>query len=148
MSMYNQLVPLLITIPVYGQHEYTHALVYDLEREGADYLIVDNLGDYSALSKERVLKPGENLGWAGGSDLGIRVAFSEGYSHAMTLNNDTRISKGFVAALLDRRLPADAGIVGPIIDQGFRCAVIDRKPDAANYIPRPLYRVAPAVEGT
>ncbi|MGA8328908.1 MAG: glycosyltransferase family 2 protein, partial [Mycobacterium sp.] len=28
---------LLITVPVYGQHEYTHALVEDLEREGADY---------------------------------------------------------------------------------------------------------------
>ena len=71
--MYNQLVSLLITVPVYGQHEYTHALVHDLEREGADYLIVDNRGDYPALSKERVLKPGENLGWAGGSDLGFEL---------------------------------------------------------------------------
>jgi hypothetical protein len=28
--------------PVFGQHEYTHALVGDLEREGAEYMIVDN----------------------------------------------------------------------------------------------------------
>src|ERR1700737_2269067 len=119
MSMYNQLVPLLITVPVYGQHEYTHALVHDLEREGADYLIVDNRGDYSAVSKERVLKPGENLGWAGGSDLGFRIAFSEGYSHAMTLNNDTRISGGFVDAVTAPRLPAAVGIGGRPTDNGF-----------------------------
>jgi GT2 family glycosyltransferase len=141
-------VSLLITVPVFGQHEYTHALVGDLEREGAEYLIVDNRGDYPKISNERVTTPGENLGWAGGSDLGIRIAFSEGYSHAMTLNNDTRISKGFVAALLDPCLPADAGIVGPMIDQGFPCAVADEKPDAANYTPRPRYRAVSAVEGT
>src|ERR1700721_1687617 len=148
MSMYNQLVPLLITVPVYGQHEYTPALVHDLEREGADYLIVDNRGDYSAVSKERVLEPGENLGGAGGSDLGFRIAFSEGYSHAMTLNNDTRISRGFVDALIDPRLPADVGIVGPAIDHGFPSAEADEKPDAADYASRPRYRAVPVVEGT
>jgi GT2 family glycosyltransferase len=141
-------VSLLITIPVFGQHQYTHALVGDLERESAEYLIVDNRGDYPKISSERVITPGGNLGWAGGSDLGFRVAFSEGYSHAMTLNNDTRISKGFVPALLDPRLPADAGIIGPMIDQGFPFAVADQKPDAADYIPQPRYRVVPAIEGT
>ena len=139
---------LLITIPVFGQHEYTHALVGDLEREGAEYLIVDNRGDYPKTRNERVITTGDNLGWAGGSDLGFRIGFSEGYSNAMTLNNDTRISKGFVAALLDPRLPADAGIVGPMIDHGFPYAVADAKPDAADYAPRPLYRAVPAVEGT
>jgi GT2 family glycosyltransferase len=141
-------VSLLITVPVFGQHEYTHALIADLEREGAEYLIVDNRGDYPKIGNERVTTPGENLGWAGGSDLGFRIAFGEGYSHAMTLNNDTRISKGFVAALVDPRLPADAGIVGPMLDHGFPYAVTHEKPEAANYVPRPQYRAVPAVEGT
>jgi GT2 family glycosyltransferase len=66
----------------------------------------------------------------------------------MTLNNDTRISKGFVAALLDSRLPADAGIVGPAIDHGFPCAEAEEKLDAANHVPRPFYRAVPTVEGT
>lgn len=57
----------MITVPVFGQHEYTHALVADLEREGADYLIVDNRGDYPRIGTERVSTPGENLGWAGGA---------------------------------------------------------------------------------
>jgi GT2 family glycosyltransferase len=141
-------VSVLMTVPVFGQHAYTHALVSDLEREGAEYLIVDNRGDYPKISNERVITPGENLGWTGGSDLGFRIAFSEGYSHAITLNNDTRISKGFVAALLDPRLPADAGIVGPMFDHGYPCAVADHKPDAANYVPRKRYRAVFAVEGT
>ncbi len=146
--MQNQLVSLLITVPVYGQHEYTHALVQDLEREGADYLIVDNGGDYPAIANERIVKPGRNLGWAGGSDLGFRIAFSEGYSHAMTLNNDTRISRGFVDALVDRRLPDNAGIIGPVIDHGFPSAESDQKPQAADYSPIQRYREVTAVEGT
>lgn len=66
----------------------------------------------------------------------------------MTLNNDTRVSKGFVAALLDSRLPADAGMVGPMFDVGFPFAVADEKPDAESYVPRARYRKVPAVEGT
>ncbi|QLL09622.1 glycosyltransferase family 2 protein [Mycobacterium vicinigordonae] len=146
--MYGDYVSVLITIPVFGQHEYTHALVRDLEREGADYVIVDNRGDYPKICNERVIAPGVNLGWAGGSEHGFRIAFAEGYSHAMTLNNDTRISKGFVAGLLDPRLPDDAGIVGPMFDHGYPYAMDDLKPDAANYRPRPQYRVVPSVEGT
>ncbi len=139
---------LLITVPVYGQHEYSHAVVGDLEREGAEYLIVDNRGDYPRIGSERVITPPQNLGWAGGSELGFRVAFSEGYSHAMTLNNDTRLSKGFVGAMLDSRLPDDAGIVGPSIDHGFPCAEAEEKLSAADYAARPFYRAVPAVEGT
>jgi GT2 family glycosyltransferase len=146
--MHNQVVSLLITVPVYGQHDLTHALVQDLEREGAEYLILDNGGDYPALGNERIVRPGSNLGWAGGSDRGFRIAFSEGYSHAMTLNNDTRISKGFVEALVDQRLPDDAGIVAPVIDHGFPSAESEEKPDAADYSPIQRYRRVPVIEGT
>lgn len=55
----------LIIVPVFGQHEYTHALVGDLERESAEYLIVDNRGDYPKIGNERVVTPRENLGWGG-----------------------------------------------------------------------------------
>ena len=148
--MYHARVSLLITVPVYGQHDYTHALVEDLEREDADYLIVDNRGDYPKLGGKQVIRPGENLGWAGGSDLGFRIAFSDGYSHAMTLNNDTRISKGFVGALLDPRLPDDAGIVGPLYDDpfGFKAMLAEYDGPAANYIPVPRYRKVSALDGT
>jgi GT2 family glycosyltransferase len=146
--VYIRPVSLLITIPVFGHHHYTHALVSDLEREGAEYLIIDNRGDYPRVSHERVITPGENLGWARGSEFGLRIAFAEGHSHAMTLNNDTRISKGFVTGLVDSRLPADAGIIGPMIDHGFPCAVDHQRVNAADFIPRPRYRAVFAVEGT
>lgn len=146
--MYSRRVGVLIAVPVFGQHEYTHALVDDLEREGADYFVVDNRGDYPRVGDERVITPGKNLGWGGGSELGFRVAFAEGYSHGMTLNNDTRISKGFVDGLIDPRLPKDAGIIGPMVDHGYPCAETEQKVDAADYIPRPQYRAVPAVEGT
>lgn len=63
--MYSRRVAVLIAVPVFGQHEYTHALVGDLEREGAEYLIVDNRGDYPKISNERVIVPGQKsrLGW-------------------------------------------------------------------------------------
>jgi GT2 family glycosyltransferase len=143
-------VALFIAVPVYGQHDYTHAIVEDLEREGADFLIVDNQGDYPKLGDEPVIRPGENLGWAGGSDLGFRMAFSDGYSHAMTLNNDTRISKGFVAALLDPRLPEDAGIIGPVYDDpfGFKSMQAEFDGYAADYRPVSRYRRVSAVDGT
>jgi GT2 family glycosyltransferase len=148
--VYGMPVSLLITVPVYGQHEYTHALVDDLEREGADYLIVDNRGDYPKLGGEQVIRPGENLGWTGGSDLGFRIGFSDGYSHVMTLNNDTRISKGFVAALLDSRLPDDTGIVGPLYDDAiaFKEMVADYDGPAAKYTPVPRYRKLSVLDGT
>lgn len=141
-------MPVLIGMPVFGQHEYTHAIIGDLKREGADFVIIDNRGDYPRIGNERVITPGTNLGWAGGSDLGFRIAFSEGYSHAMTLNNDTRLSKGFVTGLLDARLPADAGIVGPILDYGFPSAEDHDKPAAEDYVPRPVYRTVGLAEGT
>ena len=53
----------LITVPVYGQHEYSHAVVGNLERGGAEYLIVDNRGDYPRIGNERVITPRQNLGW-------------------------------------------------------------------------------------
>jgi GT2 family glycosyltransferase len=149
-SVYGNHVSLLITVPVYGQHEYSHALVEDLEREGADYLIVDNRGDYPKLGNEQVIRPGENLGWSGGSELGFRIGFSDGYSHVMTLNNDTRISKGFVAALLDSRLPGDAGLVGPVYDDAiaFKEMLADYEGPAADYAPVPHYRKLSVLDGT
>jgi GT2 family glycosyltransferase len=143
-------VSLLITVPVYGQHEYSHALVEDLEREGADYLIVDNRGDYPKLGNEHVIRPGENLGWTGGSELGFRVGFSDGYSHVMTLNNDTRISKGFVAALLDSRIPDDAGLIGPVYDDAiaFKEMLSVYDGPAAEYTPVPQYRKLAVLDGT
>lgn len=142
------MVDLLICVPVYGQHDYTHALVGDLRRESVDFLIVDNRGDYPRLTDERVIAPGENLGWAGGSNLGYRTAFSEGYTHAMTLNNDTRISCGFAAAMTDGRLPERAGVIGPVYNLSFDPLLAGYDGAPEGFTPAARYRNVKFMEGT
>lgn len=48
-----------------------------------------------------VLQTGENLGFAGGNNAGIRRALAAGADHVVLLNNDTTVDPGFVTALVD-----------------------------------------------
>lgn len=143
----------LVAIPVFGKPELTRELLPDLrdEAEVADVLIIDNKGDYTPSGSERVIRPHENLGWAGGSNLGFRIGFSEGYSHVLTLNNDTRLSPGFVAGILDSRLPDDAGIIAPLYDDptaGHVQQCAEYRGPAAEYQPSNHYLATRAVDGT
>ncbi|ELB92342.1 rhamnosyl transferase WbbL2 [Rhodococcus wratislaviensis IFP 2016] len=139
-----------MAVPVYGQVAYTHALVADLSAQGrdADFVIIDNKGDYVRIADERVVTPGRNLGWAEGSNLGFRLAFSEGYEYAMTLNNDTRLSPQFFDGLLDSRLPEDAGVIVPAYDDVNPHQKSAYTGPAASYEPIDIYRKAPFVDGT
>lgn len=47
----------------------------------------------------RFLRLETNLGFAGGSNAGVRQALEQGFSHIVFLNNDTRAEPDFVAAL-------------------------------------------------
>ncbi|HEX5142596.1 MAG TPA: glycosyltransferase family 2 protein, partial [Mycobacterium sp.] len=103
----------LVTIPAFGSNALTHAVLPDIlvESDLVDVLIIDNGGHYEPLVDEWVITPGKNIGWAGASNLGFRMAFRNGYEFAVTLNNDTRLSPDFFAGLLDSRLPDDVGLV-------------------------------------
>lgn len=142
---------LLVAIPVLGQHRLTHQLLDDLARQqfqSFDVLVVDNGGDYPRLGSERVLRPGRNLGWAGGSNRGFREGFTAGYSHVMTLNNDTRLSPDFITGIMDKRLPDDAGIVGPVYDDKCPHQRCDHEGSAAEYSGAEYVRRVPFVDGT
>lgn len=142
---------LLVTVPVYAQVELTHALLPDILKEAraVDLLVVDNGGNYTPLGDERVIRPGTNIGWAAASNLGFRIAFRNGYSHAMTLNNDTRLSHNFFAGLLDSRLPEDAGLVGPMYDEkAWRTQAAEYRGPAADYPASDHYRSAAVADGT
>lgn len=86
----------------------------------AGVVVVDNAGD-PALEAEvraivpgaRVLTPAENLGYAGGGNLGIRAALAAGADVVLLLNNDARLVSGADAAAR-ARLASDAriGVVG------------------------------------
>ncbi|MGH7866643.1 MAG: glycosyltransferase, partial [Candidatus Dormibacteraceae bacterium] len=95
----------------------TYRLVKEIHRErkysGLDVIIVDNHdprnpdrdvlnfeGPYQSLSDERVVRSGENLGWARACNLGIEFASKEfaddrSCHGVVVLNNDVELSQRF-----------------------------------------------------
>jgi GT2 family glycosyltransferase len=63
-----------------------------------------------------VVRSGENLGYAGGNNLGIRLALERGADYVWLLNNDTIVSPGSVRELVaaGERDP-QVGILSPIV---------------------------------
>ena len=78
---------------------------------------VDRSDECRQLSPDlRILKLGENFGWAGGYNRALKIALAEGYEFAYLLNNDTIPEKGFLAAVLevisqDKKLAATGSMI-------------------------------------
>jgi hypothetical protein len=74
-----------------------------------------------------LLQTGDNLGFAGGNNAGIRRALADGADRVLLLNNDTRVEPGFLEPLL-RAADAfpDAGMLCPKI-------LLDDRPDVLWY---------------
>ena len=72
---------LAVIIPVAGQHQLTRDLLADLRRDShpCTVYIVDNGGDYQPVADEHVLRPGKNLHWSGGCNLGLLTAQDQGH---------------------------------------------------------------------
>jgi hypothetical protein len=63
-----------------------------------------------------VLETGENLGYAGGNNVGIRYALDRGADYVCVLNNDVTVAPDFCAPLLTAlRGRVGAGVVTPLI---------------------------------
>lgn len=140
----------LVVIPVHGQHEMTHDVLRDLAREATliDVVVVDNRGDYPTFGDENVVRPGSNLGWAEGTNLGTVQCRLPSHDSFLWLNNDTRLSTGFVAGLLRCWDDTGAGIVGPVYDCHWQHQRV-RKPVAVpRYRPRHAHHRAPFLDGT
>jgi GT2 family glycosyltransferase len=140
----------LVTIPAFGSNALTHAVLPDVMAESdlVDLLIVDNGGHYEKVADEWVIRPGKNIGWAGASNLGFRTAFHRGYEFAVTLNNDTRLSRDFFAGLLDPRLPDDVGLVAPAYDGWWDVQSSEFAGAVDEYEPLDYFRRVPIVDGT
>lgn len=91
--------------------------------EPADVLVVDNGscdGSGHRLAAEfpdiTFLFSNENLGFAGGYNLGIKYWFRRNYDAVFLLNNDTITREPFISVLetLCSELP-DVGIIGPVV---------------------------------
>ncbi len=140
----------LVVVPVYGKQETTHALLGDLasEAELAEVVVVDNRGDYEAVADERVLRPGSNLGWAGGTNHGTLAARRDDHLALMWLNNDTRLSRGFVAGLLRSWEDTGADVLGPVYDCHWRHQRLVPAVPVTSYRPRAATYRAPFIDGT
>lgn len=139
----------LAVIPVYGHVRMTHDLLGDLARERTwcDVAVVDNRGDYRPAGDELVLRPGTNLGWAGGINYGTALAGGR-YGHLLWLNNDTRLSDGFVRHLLEAATLTRAGVAAPFYDCHWPHQRDLAMPAVEGYRPRRKHYRAAFVDGT
>lgn len=141
---------LLVVVPVYGEAEVTHALLADLarERDIADVVIVDNKGDYPSAGWEQVLRPDTNLGWAGGTNHGTSAARADAHVGFVWLNNDTRLSAGFLAGLHKAARRTRAALVAPVYDCYWLHQRVEGRPSPQEYVPHAVHRDAVFVDGT
>ncbi len=143
--------PLLFVVLHYRTIEDTLACVATLAgQEGSAVLVVDNSGDEAAMARLRaahpaaeLLSPGRNLGWAGGNNLGVRVALERGHRAVCLLNNDTLLpphaARRFLLAL-EHTGPA---IVHPAIryaaaGEGMQLDPVAGIPATTRFGPSPL----------
>lgn len=140
----------LVVIPVYGQPQVTHALIEDLRRERRllDVVVVDNLGDYEGTGWEEVLRPGENLGWAGGTNHGTAALLGPQHAGVLWLNNDTRLSRRFTRHLRTAARSTGAAVVAPVYDCHWRHQHVGVWDDPRRYRPSRVHLRAPFVDGT
>ena len=106
--------------------EFTKACLQSLSK--LDYpnfhiLVVDNGSDEKEGEKLAALFPtievienGQNLGFAGGNNVGIRHALAQGFSHVLLLNNDTVVEPDSLGQLVStaQKYP-EAGVIQPMI---------------------------------
>ncbi len=94
-----------------------------LDYQGYRVLVVDNgsVDGSVPVIRERfpevtIIENGENLGYAGGNNVGLRYAMAQGADYALLLNNDTVVDPAFLRILVDvvEAEPA-VGIAGPTI---------------------------------
>lgn len=88
-------------------------------------IVVDNASqdDPSEILKREfpwcvVVRSGNNEGWAGGNNIGIRYALDVGAEFIILLNNDTIVSDEIVTRLVDAaHANPEFGIIGPVINE-------------------------------
>jgi GT2 family glycosyltransferase len=110
--------------------------------------VVDNRGDYRARGDEQVLRPGENLGWAGGCNYGLVAAQLENHSAYVLLNNDVRLSSGFLDGLVDAWRETDAALVVPVYDHNWPQQRRGYDGPAAGYRSSRREHLVPFIDGT
>lgn len=110
-------------VPTLGRSPWLIPCLEALRREGVEVIVVDQgeaAVELPAGLADRVLRPGRNLGFAGGTNLGIEAASAE---LVATVNDDALVEPGWTAALVaalesDPRAAAAQGVTLILSDPG------------------------------
>lgn len=97
-----------------GRLTYTDASLYLVDNGSTD----GTLETLRALNQARtvLIENGENLGYAGGNNIGIRRALDDGCDLILLLNNDVLLEPGCIEPLLSAALAVPrAGMFGPTV---------------------------------
>lgn len=116
----------LVVILCYNKVELTLACLASLRNVGyprMDTLVVDNASTDDTVAEVQakypnvsILRCKENLGYAGGNNMGLRYALEQGYHYCLLLNNDTEVASDFMFHLVDVcEQDSTIGAVGPKI---------------------------------
>lgn len=149
---------LVAVIPAYGKRWLTLDVLRDLDRERRDpavtvrVVVVDNKGDFTLPTPAGlavdVLVPGQNLGWAAGTNAGAQHGAQYEPDAFVLLNNDTRLSLGFLHGLIRAWKVTGAGVIGPRYDRGWPVQLGSCEDDARTWVPADRHGDAPFVDGT
>lgn len=138
-------------IPAFGREDLTTALLEDVNQEPeiVRVFVVDNGGAHVAVHNENVLRPGENLGWLRGCNLGLAAARSHGgHTGYVLLNNDTRLSRNFFAGLQEALHRSRSDLISPVYDDWWWHLQAPVGAKAEEYAATPRDRRVPFVDGT
>jgi len=120
---------LVVLLNYKGMHD-TLECVRSLEK--SDYssfeiLIVDNKSpneSVSFLKKElphiRLIETKENLGYAGGNNVGMRIALQEGFDAVLVLNNDTTVDPNCISAFVETMQKHPKAVLGARLYQYYK----------------------------
>ncbi len=110
-----------IVIPVFNQWEFTRQCLESIRAHTTvnhEVIVVDNAStDKTArglreFPEVRVIRNGENVGFPGAVNQGMRVALGE---YVLILNNDTIVTEGWLSRMLEvAESKAQTGIIGPV----------------------------------
>ena len=92
----------------------------DLDRSDLKIYLVDNGSTDGSVGKLRsspysVISTGENLGFAGGMNWGIKTAMDDGAEYIWLLNNDITFPENFQLDELLEPIEGDIGVVSPLV---------------------------------
>lgn len=149
----NNPIDIAVIICSYGLQDLTLQTMKDLAKSNVSHMVclVDNQGSLVVSEQEtvQVIRPPANLGWARGSNLGVRSMMSRTDAQVFVLlNNDVRLSHGFVDGLYEAWKKSEGAIIGPAYDHNWPQQRIGYDGRPSNYQAKPIDRIVPFVDGT